>query len=80
MTVMIVDWSVHSPTDDNGSGDPRTVVVDLSSWSNFAAASLVTIDANTNVATGPSGVGITPAPRIPITLPGYGVAFLTLTP
>lgn len=80
LTVMIVNMAIHSPTDDNGSGDPRTVVVDLSSWSNFAAASLVTIDANTNVATGPSGIGITPTPRISITLPGYGVAFLTLTP
>jgi hypothetical protein len=80
VTVMIVDMAVHTPTDDNGSGDPRTVVVDLSSWSNFAAASLVTIDANTNISTGPSGVGIPPASRMTITLPGYGVAFLTLTP
>ena len=80
LTVMIVDLAVHSGTDDNGTGNPRTVVVDLSSWNNFAAASLVTIDANTDISTGPSGVGITPAPRIPVTLPGYGVAFLTLTP
>ena len=80
LTVMIVDYAAQSSTDDNGGGAARSVVVDLSSWNNFAAASLVTIDANTNTATGPSGVGVTPATRMTITLPGYGVAFLTLTP
>jgi hypothetical protein len=56
------------------------LVVDLSSFSPFSAASLLTIDANTNVSTGPSTVGVTPASRITITLPGYGAAFLSLTP
>jgi hypothetical protein len=77
---MVVDRAVHSAGDDSGSGDPRTVVVDLSSFSSFYAASLVSINANTSVTTGPSGVGITPSSRMTITLPGYGVAILTLTP
>ena len=78
--VMIVDRAVHSSTDNNGAGDSRTVVVDTSSFGSFTAASLLTIDATTNVANGPTGVGATPATRIPVTLNGYGVAFLTLTP
>lgn len=80
VNVMVVDRAVHAANDDNGNGDPRTFVVDLSSFSPFSAASLLTIDANTNVSTGPSAVGVTPASRITITLPGYGAAFLSLTP
>jgi hypothetical protein len=30
VVVMIVDRAVHSSSDNNGSGDPRTVVADLS--------------------------------------------------
>jgi hypothetical protein len=80
VTVMVVDRAVHAAGDDNGSGDPRTVVVDLSDFSGFYAASLLTIDATTSVTTGPAGAGVTPGTRMNVTLPGYGVAFLTLTP
>jgi hypothetical protein len=80
VTVMVVDLAVQSSTDNNGAGAPRTVVVDLSSFSPFYAASLLTIDAGTNAATGPTGVGVTTSYRMNVTLPGYGVAFLTLTP
>jgi hypothetical protein len=80
VTVMVVDLAVHSTTDNNGSGVPRTVVVDTSSLGSFTAASLMTIDAATSASNGPSGIGITPASRINVTLPGYGVAFLRLTP
>jgi hypothetical protein len=80
VNIMVVDRAVHAANDNNGNGDPRTLVVDLSSFSPFSAASLLTIDANTNVSTGPSTVGVTPASRITITLPGYGAAFLSLTP
>lgn len=80
VTVMVVDRAVHAASDDNGSGDPRTVVVDLSNFSAFYAASLVTVSAQTNLVTGPPGVGVAPSYRMNVTLPGYGVAFLTLTP
>lgn len=80
VNVMVVDRAVHAGSDNNGSGDPRTVVIDLSSFSPFSTASLLTIDANTDVSTGPSAVGVTPVSRLTITLPGYGVAFLSLTP
>jgi hypothetical protein len=80
VTVMVVDRAVASPADDNGNGAPRTVVVDLSSFSPFHGASLLTVDASTNLATGPTAVSVTPASRMSVTLGGYGVAFLTLTP
>jgi hypothetical protein len=78
--VMIVDKAVHAASDNNGAGDPRTVVVDTSSMGTFAAASVLTIDGTTSVTNGPAGAGIAPAPRIAVTLNGYGVGFLSLKP
>jgi hypothetical protein len=56
------------------------VVVDTSSIGTFGSASLLTIDAKTNLTNGPTGAGIPPASRIAVTLNGYGTAFLSLTP
>jgi hypothetical protein len=78
--VMVVDRAVHSAADNNGAGDPRTVVVDSSSLGNFTAASLLTIDAATDLTNGPAATGIAPASRITVSLNGYGVAFLSLMP
>jgi hypothetical protein len=78
--VMIVDRAVHAVTDNNGSGDPRTVIVDISSLGNFTAASLMTIDASTDVTNGPAAVSMAPGPRLAVPLNGYGVAFLSLMP
>ncbi len=80
VTVMVVDRAVHAAADNNGSGDPRTVVVDTSNLGSFAAASVLTIDAGTNVANGPTGVGVPPSTRLNVTLNGYGVAFVSLMP
>ncbi len=77
LVVMIANHAVHASTDNNGPGDPRTVVVDLSAWSPFTSATLLTIDASTDPAQAPVPTSISPAQRIPITLNGYGVAFLT---
>jgi hypothetical protein len=80
ITVMVVDLAVHSMTDDNGNGDPRTVVVDTSSLGGYYSGSVLSINASTSAKLGPSGIGVSPASRMTITLPGYGVAFLTLKP
>jgi hypothetical protein len=78
--VMIVDRAVHAMMDNNGTGDPRTLIVDTSSLGNFTAASLLTIDATTNVTNGPAAASMAPAPRLAVPLNGYGVAFLSLMP
>jgi Glycosyl hydrolase catalytic core len=77
-TVMVADHAVKSTTDNNGPGAPRTVALDISSLGNYQSASLLTIDASTSVANGPTAVAVTPANRIVVTLNGYGVAFLHL--
>jgi hypothetical protein len=76
----VVDRAVQNASDDNGTGAPRTIIVDLSSFNAFSSASLITLDAATNITTGPAAQAVTPASRMTITLPGYGSAFLTLTP
>ena len=78
VTVMVSNFAIHAAGDDNGPGAPRTVQIDTSAFGNFSSASLLIIDANTNVAAGPTASSLTPAQQIVVTLNGYGVAFLTL--
>ena len=80
VVVMVADRAVHAPSDNNGTGDPRTVVVDVSALGKFSSAQTLTLDANTNIATGPAAVAVSTAPQMTMTLGGYGVTFLTLTP
>jgi hypothetical protein len=67
-------------TDNNGPGVARTVAVDVSALGTFSSGSLLTIDKDTNVSTGPAAAAVTPAPQITLTLNGYSVAFLALKP
>ncbi|HXM97084.1 MAG TPA: hypothetical protein VN982_01275 [Candidatus Dormibacteraeota bacterium] len=78
VVVMFADRAVHGAADNNGPGDPRTVVIDLSALGNFTSATLLTIDTHTDVNAGPTPLAITPAGKMTLTLGGYGVAFLTL--
>jgi len=78
--ILIVDHTVHAPTDNNGAGDPRTVVVDVSALGTFSSGTSIIIDKNTSAASGPAVVSVTPAPRISVSLGGYGVTFLKLKP
>jgi hypothetical protein len=78
VVIMVANHAVHNPADNNGSGDPRTAIVDVSALGSFTTATALTLDATTNITTGPSPVSLTVAPRIPITLNGYGVTFVTL--
>lgn len=79
VVIMIANHAVQNPTDNNGTGAQRTVVVDLSEWGSFSSATLLTIDANTNPLVGPKQEPVTPASRMTVTLNGYGVAFLALS-
>jgi hypothetical protein len=78
--VMVVDCAVLSPSDNNGTGDLRTAVVDVSALGNFTTASQLNINAGTTVTNGPQPVSITATSKLTVNLPGYGVAFLILKP
>jgi hypothetical protein len=78
--VMIADRAVLSPTDNNGTGDARTVVLDVSALGSFTSASQLTIGQTSDLTNGPQPSPITLAPKLTVTLPGYGVSFLLLKP
>jgi hypothetical protein len=78
--VMVADRAVHATTDNNGGGDPRTVIVDVSALGTFSSATSLTIDAKTSATSGPVPVNVAPAQKISVTLGGYGVTLLKLKP
>lgn len=78
--VMIADRAVLSPPDNNGTGDARTVIVDVSALGSFTSASQLNIGRTTDLSNGPQASPITLAPKLTVTLPGYGVSFLLLKP
>jgi hypothetical protein len=80
VTVMLDDHAVASPTDNNGSGAARTVIVDVSGLGNFSSASLLSINAGSSASSAPVAVSVTPASRMTVSLAGYGVAWLVLKP
>src|SRR5438105_1320070 len=80
VVLMIVDHAVHAPTDNNGPGDPRTVIADVSSLGTFSSATSITLDTNTNASSGPAAVSITPTKKMSVTMGGYGVTFVKLKP
>jgi hypothetical protein len=80
VVIMVANHAINSPTDNNGPGAPRSISIDISALGPFISGSLLTIDANTSVTSGPTTVPVTPSPQMTVSLNGYGVAFLTLTP
>lgn len=78
--LMVADRAVLSPSDNNGTGDARTVILDISALGNFASASQLNIGATSDVTNGPQPGPITLAPKLTVTLAGYGVSFLLLRP
>jgi hypothetical protein len=80
VVVMVANHAINSPDDNNGPGAPRSALIDVSALGTFSSGSLLTIDASTSAATGPSASSVTPAAQITINLNGYGAAFLTLKP
>jgi len=78
--LMVADRAVLSPSDNNGAGDARTVILDISALGNFTASSQLNIGAMTDLTSGPQPAPITLAPKLAVTLPGYGVSLLLLKP
>ncbi len=78
--VMVADRAVLSPSDNNGAGDARTEVVDISALGNFTSASQLNIGTASDLTNGPQPAPITLASKVAVTLPGYGVTFLLLKP
>ena len=76
--VMIANHSVASVKDNNGPGAPATITVDLTALGSFQTANLLLLDARTDPSQPPAPSPVPLQSVMTITLPGYGVAFLTL--
>ena len=78
VVVMVVNDAVRSPTDNDGPGLPIRVGVDVGSLESFQTATLLTLDASTDLVAGPKAVELKPAQVLEVPLGGYGTAILTL--
>jgi len=78
VVVMIANYAVAAPTDNNGPGAPRVISLYVSNLGTFSNGSLLRIDSTTDAINGPTPATITPASPIQVTLNGYGVAFVKL--
>jgi hypothetical protein len=79
VVLMLSDHAVSQPSDNNGKGAPRTVMLDVSALGPFATGTQLTLDAKTDPAAGPVATGFTPAGQLTVRLGGYGTTFLTLS-
>jgi hypothetical protein len=78
--IMITDRAVHSSSDNNGPGDPRTVIVDVTGLGNYSSVTQLTLQSDTDLTKGPQPMTLSPSPKLTVTLNGYGTAFLHLIP
>jgi hypothetical protein len=78
VVVMIANYAVAAPVDNNGPGLSRVVALDVSSLGAFSSASLLTINSATDPINGPTPATVAPTSPIQVTLSGYGVAFVKL--
>jgi hypothetical protein len=78
VTIMTSNHAVAAAADNNGSGLTAKISLDVSALGSFTTVSQLMIDSTTSAATGPSMASISLQSPIPITLNGYGVAFVTL--
>jgi len=80
VSLMVVDYAPVTSTDNNGVGQPRTVLINTSALGTFTSGSQVTLSSATNTTTGPTTSSFTPTSTLTVTLGGYGTAFIKLTP
>jgi hypothetical protein len=78
VVVMIANYAVAAPADNNGPGSPRVVSLDVGSLGTFTAGSVLKINSSTAAINGPTPATIAPGSPIQVTLNGYGVAFVKL--
>jgi hypothetical protein len=77
VVVMVTDHAVNGPSDDNGPGQPRTVVLDVSALGPFSTGTQLTLDAATDPIAGPAAASFVPSSQMTLRLGGYGTTFLT---
>ena len=80
VVIMVSNHAVASPSDNNGAGLTANISLDTSALGSFSSATQLLIDTNTNTTLGPVGIQISPASPVRISMNGYSVEFIKLTP
>ncbi|HXN46206.1 MAG TPA: hypothetical protein VN893_06165 [Bryobacteraceae bacterium] len=80
VVVMVSDHAVNAASDNNGTGQERTVMVDVSALGPFSSGTQLVLDAATDSVAGPAAANFAPASQMTLRLGGYGTTFLTLRP
>jgi len=80
VVVMVANHAVKATSDNNGTGVPFSVQLDVSALGTFSTGSLLIIDKDTSATTGPTPGVVNPASEITLDLNGYSVGILTLKP
>jgi hypothetical protein len=80
VVIMLSNHAVSSPTDNNGAGLTGNISIDTSALGSFSTASELVIDSATSATTGPTATPIAATSPIRLTMNGYSVAFIKLTP
>ena len=78
VAILLANHAVRNATDNNGPGVPATVTLDVSALGSFSLATVTAINATTSPSLGPSTQSVAAQGPIPISFPGYGVAFVRL--
>jgi hypothetical protein len=77
--IMLINRDVAATTDNNGPGVPKTVALDLSAAGPASQITLIAIDKNTGIGSGPVSQTLTPVNGVvTLAFPGYGVQFIQL--
>jgi hypothetical protein len=66
--------------DSGSASEPHTVIVDVSALGDYSSVSQLTLQSDTDFTNGPQPTTLSPAPKLSVTLKGYGTAFLHLIP
>lgn len=78
ITVVFANHKVAEASRNNSPGVPVTILLDLSALPRPASITQLTVDAATDLISGPQKEEVAPAQRIELTLKGYGATFLSL--
>lgn len=78
VALLIANHAVLNPSDNNGPGAPRTIIIDISNLGNFSSATELTMDGKTSGQ--PQATSMTVARQLTVTLGGYGSTFVELKP
>jgi hypothetical protein len=73
-------YAVANGRNNNGPGDPRTVIVDVTALGNGSSVTQLILQSDSDLTKGPQPLTLTPSRKLSVTPSGYGTACLHIVP